>query len=272
MQVETIGNATLYCADYRDIIGDLPPCELVVTSPPYADMRDYGDASLCKDWDGLMAPLANITHAPNCQILVILGQTHRDSEVWEYWRAWIETMRNAAWRYFGKYVWDKQNARSGNWDGRLAQSHDYIFHFNKQQRMPNKWIPVTTRAKRPYSCERLKDGTTKEPNSPHKFGQSHKIPNSTISIFPNMANSDWRSKHPATFPVELPKFLIKTFTAIGEVVLDPFMGSGTTGVAALEDGRKFVGVEIHEPYFDIACKRMEAAARAETSRLIAEDA
>jgi DNA modification methylase len=242
---------------------------LLVTSPPYANLRDYGDAALVKDWDGLMAPLAMINHAPDCQILVNLGQIHRNSEVYEYWREWIEAMREAGWRYFSKYVWDKTFARCGDWNGRLAPSHEYVFHFNKQIRKPNKWVPTITPPTQKTGCnERKKDGTTKPPNSPHLLGQAYRIPDSTIRIIPQMGICDWRSKHPATFPVELPKFLIKTFTSLGEVVLDPFMGSGTTGVAAIEDGRGFIGIEVHEPYFDVACKRLEQAVKNETARLI----
>ena len=59
-----------------------------------------------------------------------------------------------------------------------------------------------------------------------------------------------------------PRFLAEWWAADeGETVLDPFMGSGTTGVACARLGRKFIGIEIHEPYFDIACRRVEEAQR-----------
>lgn len=63
--------------------------------------------------------------------------------------------------------------------------------------------------------------------------------------------------HPAPFPVELPSRAIETTSA--SIVLDPFMGSGTTGVAAVKLGRKFIGIEIEPKYFDIACKRISDA-------------
>jgi DNA modification methylase len=68
-------------------------------------------------------------------------------------------------------------------------------------------------------------------------------------------------EHPAIFPDKLAKDHIISWTNKGDAVLDPFMGSGTTGVACVETGRKFIGIEINEKYFDIACKRITEANR-----------
>lgn len=67
--------------------------------------------------------------------------------------------------------------------------------------------------------------------------------------------------HPTVKPVALIKSLITTSSRVGNTILDPFMGSGTTGVAAVQEGRKFIGIEIDEKYFDIACRRIEDAQR-----------
>jgi len=65
--------------------------------------------------------------------------------------------------------------------------------------------------------------------------------------------------HPCPYPVEIPKRCIESSCPPSGVVLDPFMGSGTTGVACVRTGRKFIGIEIDKGYFDIACKRVEDA-------------
>ena len=67
------------------------------------------------------------------------------------------------------------------------------------------------------------------------------------------------SKHPTEKPIKLMRAIIKDFTNEGEYILDPFMGSGTTGAACAQMGRKFVGIELDEKYFDVACKRIEEA-------------
>jgi site-specific DNA-methyltransferase (adenine-specific) len=70
---------------------------------------------------------------------------------------------------------------------------------------------------------------------------------------------DYSGQHPTQKPLALMCDLVQTFTDVGEIVLDYTMGSGTTGVAALMHGRKFIGIERDEKYFDIACKRIEQA-------------
>jgi DNA modification methylase len=67
--------------------------------------------------------------------------------------------------------------------------------------------------------------------------------------------------HPATKPVELMRYLIEQVSDAGDIVFDPFMGSGTTGVACIQSGRAFIGIEIEPRYFDIACRRIEEAQR-----------
>lgn len=66
-----------------------------------------------------------------------------------------------------------------------------------------------------------------------------------------------KKDHPVAYPLEIPRRCISASTDIGDIVLDPFMGSGTTGVACIRTGRKFIGIEIDEGYFEIARKRLE---------------
>jgi site-specific DNA-methyltransferase (adenine-specific) len=72
-------------------------------------------------------------------------------------------------------------------------------------------------------------------------------------------NQTRKNTHPTVKPVELMKYLCRLVTPQGGVVLDPFMGSGSTGVAAMKEGFKFVGIELDRDYFDMACARIEEA-------------
>jgi site-specific DNA-methyltransferase (adenine-specific) len=76
--------------------------------------------------------------------------------------------------------------------------------------------------------------------------------------FPKGENN---SGHPTGKPISLYISFVKDFTGVGQTILDPFMGSGTTGVACAKLGRKFIGIELEEKYFDIACRRIEEAYR-----------
>jgi len=233
--------------------------DAVITSPPYAQQRDYG--AKIADWDALMCgAFAYFPASDMCQILVNLGQIHRDGEVICYWEKWREWMRSKGWRFFGQYVWDQGDGLPGNWNGRLAPSHEYVFHFNKQHRETNKWVRVNNPRGPSGTGLRSADGTTKGISSPDKCGQPFKIADSVIRVYREMRRE---FEHPAIYPVRFPQELAASFTDPLQIVLDPFMGSGTTGVACMNLGRKFIGIEIEPKYFDIACERIENAQRQE---------
>ena len=67
--------------------------------------------------------------------------------------------------------------------------------------------------------------------------------------------------HPTQKPIEVMRWIIENYTNVGETILDPFLGSGTTGVAAMLTGRKFIGIELDETYFAIAEQRIAKAAQ-----------
>lgn len=75
------------------------------------------------------------------------------------------------------------------------------------------------------------------------------------------AHGEPRGDHPTQKPVGVMRWAIELIPAPAETIIDPMMGSGTTGVACAQLGRRFVGIEIYEPYFDIACRRIEEAQR-----------
>ena len=111
---------------------------LMFTSPPYAQQRDYGATKeKVGDWDALMQGVfAAAPVKSDAQLLVNLGLVHRDSEWQPYWEGWVEWMRTSGWRRFGWYVWDQGPGLPGDWNGRLAPSHEFIFHFNRASRKP----------------------------------------------------------------------------------------------------------------------------------------
>ena len=119
---------------------------LCFTSPPYLRQRDYG-AAKDFDWDDLMQRACSVLPmSPRGQVLVNLGMIHRDGEWIPYWDGWIQWMRDRGWRRFGWYVWDQGPGLPGDWSGRLAPSHEFIFHFNRESPAVRK-----TRTKRQES-------------------------------------------------------------------------------------------------------------------------
>ena len=247
---------TLYCGDCHEVLPTLGDVDAVVTSPPYGQQRDYGKK--IDNWRRLVSgALCTVPTAPAAQIIVNLGLVHQDGEIIVYWQPFLDDMRAAGWRHFGWYVWDQMSGMMGDWNGRLAPSHEFVFHFNKSARSVNKTKP--TLGGRIHSGNlRKTDGTSKLKSHDGRAVQPTKIPDSVIRHVRD-TSTGFAAEHPARFPEGFARELVAPFTNIGETVLDPFMGSGTTGVAAVKLGRKFIGIEIEPKYFEIACKRIQAA-------------
>lgn len=260
-RVETISNhATLYLGDCRDILPELTGIDLAVTSPPYDQQRDYG--SKIGNWAEMMGDVASGLSAslnPKGQALVNLGLVHRDGRVIRYWDPFVAAMEAREWRLFGWYVWDQLSGMMGDWNGRLAPSHEFIFHFNRAARSVNKTKP--TLGGRIHSGNlRQVDGTSKLKSHDGRPVQPTKIPDSVIRTV-RETTTGFTAEHPARFPEAFAAELIAPFSNQGETVLDPFMGSGTTGSAAVRMGRQFIGIEAEPKYFDIARRRVEEATR-----------
>ena len=232
--------------------------DLCFTSPPYGQQRDYTKEGKekCQDWDDLMRGVfANLPMKEVGQVLVNLGMIHRDSEWLPYWDKWIAWMREQGWRRFGWYVWDQGFGLPGDWNGRLAPSHEFIWHFNKRSCRPEKTIATkeATRARKGQSVPIgfRKEGGSAASNSPNSIGQDFKIPDSVLRI--NRSPVDGKL-HPATFPVALPSFVMNCWPG---TAYEPFLGSGSTLIAAEQLGRKCYGMEISPAYCDVIVKRWE---------------
>jgi len=246
----------IFHGDCREILPHLPKVDLVFTSPPYMQQRDYTGVD---EWNDLVPPAIRIV-APSAQVFVNLGLIYRDGSLIEYWRPLLDGMGIDGWRLFGWYVWDQGFGLPGDWNGRLAPSHEFIFHFNREPRTPNKTAICSSVGRRITGTGlRRADGTTRGRMSSHgKKTGLHKIKDSVIRITREASRVGPQMEHPAVFPIAFPSELIAAYTQYGEVVLDPFMGSGTTLVAAKQLGRRAIGIEIEEKYCEIAVDRLEA--------------
>jgi DNA modification methylase len=250
---------TIYHGDCREVLPRCAPVDYLFTSPPYLDQRTYG-ANAADQWDEIVPPaIASAPMTERGQMIVNLGLVVRDGEVIEYWQSLLSRCRNAGYRLAGWYVWDQSFGLPGEWGGRFGPSHEWLFHFNASGAAPAKFVPCQTRLGTVNgSGLRRKDGTTAPRMSGHgkEYG-THKIPDSVIRICREASRVGDEAKHPARFPLDLPQFLLQAFPG---TVCDPFMGSGTTLVAAKRLGRKAIGVELEEKYCEIAAKRLAQGA------------
>lgn len=228
--------------------------DLLFTSPPYAQQRDYRDGATEKvsDWDALMQGVFGASICSDtCQILVNLGLVHREGEWIPYWDGWIEWMRAQGWRRFGWYVWDKLSGMPGDWDGRLAPSFEFIWHFNKVSVHPAKVVECKDAGRVVAGRTRGADGELRV-HTGTKNGaavQSHKIHDSVIRTG---STKGQQLDHPATFPIALPTFAIESWPGL---VYEPFSGSGTTLIACSQLNRECRAMEISPAYAAVSIQR-----------------
>jgi len=259
-----LGRHRVMCGDSTSIdaverLMDGQSADLCFTSPPYAQQRDYKKE--ISDWDGLMnGVFAVLPVKSGAQILVNLGLAHEAGKVNPYWDNWLDYMAANGWPLFGWYVWDKGFGLPGNWNGRLAPAHEFIFHFSKGGNKPaNKWVD-----KKPENIGKIshgtgirrKDGKMSGVSSPESGAQKTKLADSVIRVSPHMARQG-STTHPAMFPVALCEHIYKSYAKAGDWMFEPFSGSGTSIIACEGMGMHCAAMELAPEYADISVTRWQ---------------
>jgi site-specific DNA-methyltransferase (adenine-specific) len=232
-----IGNATLYQGDCREILKNLPDvsAEIAVTSPPYnLNKKASGGGNSKKSYDGWY-PDEVPERLYRAEQIVVIEQLLRICRSSVFYNHRI------------RFAWHSRN------DFRVPSNIYHPLHWLSDFPIWSEiiWDRASTTG-HGNGRFRLADERIYQIAKPKKwFDQGY----TTIwKMVPERSG-----EHVCAFPEELPTRCILSTTEEGDTVIDPFMGSGTTGVAALKHGRKFVGIEADPKYFDLSCQRIEAA-------------
>jgi site-specific DNA-methyltransferase (adenine-specific)/site-specific DNA-methyltransferase (cytosine-N4-specific) len=243
--------------------------DMVITSPPYADRRKNSyegrHSSVYVDW---FIPIAEqikrVLKGSGSFFLNIKAHCDKGERDLYVMKLVIAIKEDLGFRFTDEFSWTKLGV-PGKFKGRFKNAFEPVYHFTKSKDFTFNPYDVATKAK-DVSLARYKRKACGESNNGSGLAGMRKeitsdlaLPSNHIHLVQKSNQHTIQSKHPAVFPVELPEFFIKAFSNDGEIILDPFMGSGTTGVACVNLNRDFIGIEQDDKYYEIAKKRIKEA-------------
>jgi len=250
----------LYCGDNCDVLGAMPrECvDLVVTSPPYDDLRTYGGHS----WDfyGVAWQLKRVLKPGGVIVWVVNDKTEDGSETG------TSAEQAAHFRRLGLRQHDTmiyfKNGMSFPESNRYYPVWEYMYVFSKGQPKTTNLIAdrptAHAGAKKTSRMERQPNGEVRRPQREFEVSEFAVRYNvwSIDAGYMKTTKDVIAYDHPAVFPEQLASDHILSWSNEGDVVLDPFNGSGTTTKMARETGRRFIGIDVNESYCEIARKRL----------------
>jgi len=228
--------------------------DLTVTSPPYDNLRTYAGTL---EWNfDIFKQVANelyrITKDGGVVVWVVGDATIKGSETGTSFRQALYFM-NCGFNLHDTMIWNKTNPMPKVKTKRYFDKFEYMFIFSKGQ--PRIFNPIMQKCKfggKEYNST-CKDITTGKERTKKNFILNNERYKDNIWDFAVAQN---KTSHPAIFPEQLANDHIISWSNEGDIVLDCFMGSGTTGKMALLNNRKFIGIEKDAEYFEIAKQRL----------------
>ncbi|HPN36926.1 MAG TPA: site-specific DNA-methyltransferase [Melioribacteraceae bacterium] len=266
-----LNNRIIELGDSKEVLKKYPDnyVDLIVTSPPYADRRKntYGGISPDKyvEWFLPISEQLLRVLKPTGTFILNIKEKAENGERHTYVIELILALRKQGWAWTEEFVWHKKNSYPGKWPNRFRDSWERLLQFNKSKTFnmyqENVMVPVGEWAKQRLKNLSKIDKIRDESKSGSGFGKNISNWVKRDYVYPTnvlyMATECNNKNHSATFPIALPEWFIKLFTKENEIVLDPFMGSGTTLIAANNLNRIAFGIDIQPEYYNMVIKEFE---------------
>jgi DNA modification methylase len=270
--------------DCKDVLANVEDdtFDLIITSPPYADRRKgtyggihpdkYVEWFLPRSKQFLRVLKPSGTFILNIKELSVDGQRHT------YVLDLIKEFKDQGWLWTEEFIWHKKNTYPGKWPNRFRDAWERCLQFNKQRKF-NMYqeavmVPVGDWAKDRLANLSEKDKIRDISAVGSGFGKNISNWLDRKMVYPtnvlHLATECGNKNHSAVFPVALPSWFIRLFTLEGDLVLDPFAGSGTTAVACKQLNRNYVMIDVKEEYRQIAEERLSDAVQLELKTSIRE--
>jgi len=257
--------------DSREVLKKLPDnsVDLIFTSPPYADQRKstYGGIHPDKYVEWFLPISAELLRVlkPTGTFILNIKEKVVKGERSTYVLELILEMRKQGWFWTEEFIWHKKNSFPGKWPNRFRDSWERLLQFNKNKKFnmyqEEVMVPMGDWAK--TRLKKLSETDKKRNESKVGSGFGKNISNwvDRKKAYPtnvlHLATECNNKNHSAAFPETLPEWFIKLFTQPGDMVLDPFMGSGTTNFVAQRMNRNSIGIEIVPEYYEMVKSQLE---------------
>jgi site-specific DNA-methyltransferase (adenine-specific) len=253
-----------------DAVGELKKfpnnsIDLIVTSPPYDGIRKYNGFSLNLHATG--KEIYRVLKRGGVAVMVIQDQTKNFGKSLTSFRTIVDWVDNIGFKLFETVIYRKYGAEGAWWNKRFRVDHEYMPIFlkgDKPQYFNKEYLKIPSK----HGGKTLTGGGTRLTNGIRISTRPIKINlmkcRGTIWEYLTAGDgSRLKHQHPATFPNQLPYDFIQCFCPENGIVLDPFVGSGTTVVAAKNLNRNYIGIDISEEYCKIARQRIKEETKPE---------
>lgn len=242
----------ILCGDSLSLLNDVEDksIQLTVTSPPYFNARDYSQYSSVEDYMEQMKEIFSLLHQKTadsrmCVINISPVLVPRESRSKQSFRIplpyyYVPMMESIGWEFLEDIIWKKPDGAAPNRNGGFFKHRKPLAY---KPNIVTEYILVFKK-----KSDKLLD----------KFIRNESlVPDGYERTNVWEINPETKSQHPAPYPVGLVERIIQYYSYEGDLVFDPFMGSGTTALAAKNLNRKWLGFELHQEYVDMALERLK---------------
>jgi len=243
--------------------------DLIITSPPYADRRahTYGGVKPEQYVEWFLPRSEEFLRVlkPTGSFVLNIKEKAENGERHTYVLELILALRKQGWLWTEEYIWHKKNCYPGKWPNRFRDSWERCLHFTKSRKFKmnqeSVMVPMGDWADARLKSLGKNDVVRYDSQVGSGFGKNIANWAQRTMAYPtnvlHMATECGNKNHSAAFPKALPEWFIKLFTDEGDLVLDPFAGSGTTLEVAKELQRNSIGIELLPEYCEIAKGKLE---------------
>lgn len=231
--------------------------DLTVTSPPYDNLRKYNGSNASWSFEKfreVAKELYRVTAPNGVVVWIVSDQTRNGSESCTSFKQAL-WFKECGFSLYDTMIWEKPSPAAPT-EGRYYDVFEYMFVFCKGKKPKALNLICDRRNKSAGTVSRKETRSCREDRRYKDGKRTVKSVSRRFNVW-NISRGVNKTKHPAVFPEQLALDHIRTWSNEGDTVLDPFMGSGTTGKMALASGRRFIGIEIDSGYFEIAKNRIK---------------